>query len=101
MKIKTGDKVKVISGKARGRESKVSAAWPSSGRVLVEGVNIIKRHVKPSARYKDGGIIEITKPIAVSTVMLVCPKCQQSARIGYKVGGNKKFRVCKKCGETL
>lgn len=101
MKIKKGDKVKIISGKARGRESTVSVVLPRKGRIVVEGVNIVKRHVKPSARYKEGGIVEITKPIDVSSVMLVCPKCQQATRIGYKVGGNKKFRICKKCGGTL
>lgn len=101
MRIKKGDKVKVISGKARGRESTVSAVLATKGQVLVEGVNVVKRHVKPSARYKEGGIVEITKPVNVSTVMLICPKCQQATRIGYKVGGDKKFRICKKCGGTV
>lgn len=100
MKIKTKDKVKVISGKFKGATGAVLKMFNKSERVLVEGVNIVKKHQKPS-QGKEGGIIELTKPIAISSVSIICPKCQKPARIGYKMNGAKKSRVCKRCDQEF
>lgn len=108
MKIHIGDTVKVLSGKDRGKTGKVEKALPREGKVVVSGVNIVKKHVRPG-RGKEGGIVEKTLPIDVSNVMLLCPQCGQLARVGYKVdgstslttGGEKKWRVCKKCGSVI
>jgi len=101
MKIRQGDKVKIISGKARGHEGAVRKILSPEGQVVVEGVNVVKRHVRPSQQHREGGIVEITKPIAVANAMLICPKCSQPTRIGFKISGGKKYRVCKKCSATL
>ncbi|PIS21281.1 50S ribosomal protein L24 [candidate division WWE3 bacterium CG_4_10_14_0_2_um_filter_42_7] len=100
MKIKTKDKVKVISGKFKGATGTVLKMFNKSDRVLVEGVNIVKKHQKPVSG-KEGGIIEVAKPIAVSSVSLICPKCQKPARVGYKLDGAKKRRICKRCNQEF
>ncbi|MDP2874070.1 MAG: 50S ribosomal protein L24 [bacterium] len=97
MKIHTGDKVKVISGKEKGKDTVVKLALPKENKVVAEGVNVAKKHVKPSARNKQGGIVEITRPLPVSRVMLLCPKCNQPTRVGLRLEGGKRYRVCKKC----
>jgi len=101
-KIKKGDKVGIIAGKERGKEGKVLHLFPKEGRVLVQGLNFIKRHTKPRGEGKPSGIIEREGPLAISNVILLCPRCNQPTRIGYKVvEKGKKLRVCKKCGETI
>jgi len=101
MRIHSGDTVKIISGKDRGRTGKVGKVFTEKRRVLVAGVNVVKRHVRPTPQYPDGGIIEKSLPIDVSNVMLVCPECGESVRVGYKFEGDKKCRVCKKCGAEI
>jgi large subunit ribosomal protein L24 len=101
MKIRKNDKVKVILGKDAGKTGKVLMVLKERGKVVVEGVNIVKRHVKPGAVSKEGGIIKIEKPITVSNVMLVCEKCGKPVRIGISTVGSKKYRICKKCGEVF
>lgn len=101
MKIKSGDKIKIISGKARGKTGKVEKAFPKKGKVLVPGVNVVKKHVRPSDDHPEGGFVEKSLPIDVSNVMLVCPECGKQTRVGYKVQGGKKWRRCKKCGEVM
>jgi large subunit ribosomal protein L24 len=101
MKIRKDDKVKIIKGKDAGRQGKVLVVTPETNRVLVEGINIAKRHVKPGAVSKEGGILSIERSISISNVMLVCPKCSAPSRVGFSVADGKKFRVCKKCGEKL
>lgn len=96
MKIRKGDKVKVISGKNKGKESSVSGVQPKKEKVLVEGVNIVSRHLKKGRR-ESGGIVKVIRPIHISNVMVVCPKCNKPARIGYKLVDGKKYRFCKKC----
>ncbi len=100
MKIRSGDTVKVISGKDRDKTGKVEKTFPASGRVLVSGVNMVKKHVKPR-RGSEGGIVEKSLPIAISNVMLLCPQCGEAARVGYKFAGEKKQRFCKKCGAVV
>ncbi len=102
MRIKKGDTVKVIRGKNAGKESTVQEVFPKEGRVLVEGVNVYKKHQKPRGEKIPGGIIEITKPLRVENLKLVCPKCKQAVRVGYRIEKDqKKYRFCKKCQELI
>jgi large subunit ribosomal protein L24 len=100
--IKKNDTVLVISGDDRGKRGRVLTVDPKKNRLIVEGVNIIKKHMKPSRKYTQGGIIEKEAPINRSNAMLICPKCDKPTRIGNKVLENgKKVRLCKKCGEVI
>ena len=106
MNIKKNDTVKVIAGNYKGKIGKVLKVFREVERVLVEGVNIVKKHVRKSPKYPQGGIIEMEAPIHVSNVMLVCPKCGQATRVGHATltsadGKRSKMRVCKKCGEMF
>ena len=101
MKIKKGDKVKVISGKDRGKISTVLKVLLSANKIVVEKVNIVKRHVKPGTVSKEGGIVSVEKAIDVSNVMYYEEKRKQTTRIGYKIIDGKKYRVSKKSGEIL
>ncbi len=102
MHVKKGDMVVVISGKDKGKKGKVLTAIPKQNRVIVEGVNMLTKHKKPSAKVQQGGIIHQEGSIDVSNVMLFCNKDKQGVRVGYKAleNGNK-VRVCTKCGEVL
>ena len=102
MQIKSGDTVMVISGADAGKKGKVQKAFPETGRVIVEGVNIVKKHQKPRGQGVPGGIVKVEAAIDASNVMLVCPKCKKGVRVGYSVLENgTKVRVCKKCGASL
>ena len=101
MKIRKGDRVKVIAGKDKGAESEVMRALPSSHKVVVEKVAIAKKHQRPTQSNQQGGIMEIEMPIDVSNVMLICPKCKKATRVGTRRDGAKKVRICKKCGEDI
>ena len=99
MNVKTGDKVVVLSGKDKGKEGLVIRALPAEGKVLVEGVAVVKKAVRPSAQNQQGGFVEKEAAIDVSNVMLVCPKCGKPTRVGHDVNDKgDKVRVCKKCG---
>lgn len=100
MKIKKNDTVQILLGKDRGRTGKVQAVLGKKGRVLVEGVNVYKRHIRKMGG-REGGILDINKPVDISNVALVCPVCKQTTRAGYKRNGETKVRICKKCGEEL
>lgn len=101
MNVKKGDKVMVITGKDKGKTGVVLAAFPKKDRVLVEGVNIVKKHSKPSQVNPQGGIISQEAPIHVSNVMLLDPKSNEPTRVGFKTVDGKKVRVAVKSGETL
>ena len=101
MKIKTGDKVIVLSGKDKGKTGKVISADPKNGKVIVEGVSVATKHQKPKKKGQDGGIMKVETPVYVSKVQLVCPKCDKGVRVGYKYGADKKLRVCRKCGAEI
>lgn len=101
MYVKKGDKVKVISGKDRNKEGIVLAVFPKKDRVIVEGVNMIKKHQKPNAAQPQGGIVEKEAPIHASNVMLIDPSTGAQTRVGYQVIDGKKVRVAKKSGELL
>lgn len=102
MRVKTGDKVVVIAGKDKAKSGRVLKVFPKEQRVLVEGVNIVKRHSKPSAANPDGGILEKEASIHVSNVAIVDPKTGGATRVGFKfLEDGKKVRYAKKSGETL
>lgn len=104
MKIKVGDTVVLLTGdkKYRGKKGKILEVSPKEGKVIVEGLNIVKKHVKPRKAGDPSGIIETESAIYASKVQVVCPKCGKPTRIGYKIyEDGKKDRVCKKCGETF
>ena len=100
--VKKDDNVIVISGKDKGKKGRVIAAYPRENRVLVEGVNLVKKHTRPNANNPQGGIIEQEAPIHASNVMHVDPKSGKATRIGYKVLDNgKKVRIAKKSGQEI
>ena len=98
--VKTGDEVIVIQGKDRGKKGKVLQVSPSEGKVIVENVNIVSKHVKPRKLGEPGGIIKAESALYADKVQLICPKCGQPTRVGHVIENGKKFRVCKKasCG---
>ena len=99
--VKKGDTVQVLSGKDKGKEGKILTALPKKGKVIVEGVNKVKRHNKPSQTNPQGGIVTKEAAISSSKVMVVCPKCKKPTRIAHKVENGKSVRACKHCGEVL
>lgn len=100
--VKTGDTVLVIAGKSKGKKGKVVSVQPEKSRVIIEGVNVVKRHTKPTQKMPQGGIVEKEAPIHSSNVMLYCNKCNSPTRINKKLlEDGKKTRVCKECGEVL
>ncbi|HLR09162.1 MAG TPA: 50S ribosomal protein L24 [Bacillota bacterium] len=101
MHVKKGDKVKVISGKDRGKQGTILEAFPKKERVLVEGVNMIKKHAKPSQENPQGGILNQEAPIHVSNVMPIDPKTGEPTRVGYEIKNGKKVRIAKKSGAAL
>jgi large subunit ribosomal protein L24 len=101
LNVHRGDRVKVITGKDKGKEGKVLRAFPEKQRVVVEGVNKIKKHTRPTQKHPQGGILEIEGTIHSSNVMLVCPSCAEPTRVGYKREGGVRLRVCKKCGKQV
>ena len=102
MKIKTGDTVIVIAGKDKGKKGAVVTAFPKTGKVIVEGVNLVTKHQKPRGQGMPGGIIHKEAAIDASNVMLVCQKCGKPARFGWKVNSDgSKVRICKKCNEQI
>ena len=101
MKIKKDDKVIVLSGKDKGKQGKVMIADPKAMKVVVEGVNVATKHQKAQKQGQEGGIIKVETPIYACKVQLVCPKCGKATRVAHKVTGDKKVRVCKKCGAEI
>ena len=101
LNIKTSDTVVVISGEDKKKQGKVLAVNPDTGRIFVQNVNMVTCHVKPRRQGEPGGRIQKEGSIHVSNVMLVCPKCHKPTRVGKKIDGDKKYRVCKKCGKKI
>lgn len=100
--VRRGDTVAVIAGRERGKRGKVLRVLRDSGRVLVEHVNMIKKHQRPTQKLRQGGIIEREGPLALSNVLLVCAACGKASRAGIKVlTDGRKVRVCKRCGESM
>ena len=100
--VKTGDTVVVLSGKDKGKQGKIMAVSPKEKKVIIEGVNIVSKHVKPKRAGQEGGIVKAEAAMYASKVQIVCSRCNKATRIGHKILDDKsKIRVCKKCGETL
>lgn len=99
--VKKGDKVIVISGKSKGHIGNVVMTSPSEGKVIVEGANIVTKHVKPRKQGDQGGIVKAEGALYACKVMHYCDKCQQGVRTSMKIDGDKKVRVCAKCGAEL
>ena len=102
MKIRKGDNVLIITGKDNGKKGKVRKALPRKKAVIVEGLNLIKRHSRTGGQAKQGGIIEMEAPLDISNVMLICSKCSKPARVGFKLlPDGKKVRICKASNEAI
>ena len=101
MKIKKGDNVKILSGKDRGKTGKVSRVLPDAGKALVDGLNLVKKHIRPRKQGEKGQRVSVPAAIDVSNLMLVCSKCSKATRVGFKVSEKSKFRICKKCGSEI
>ena len=101
MNVKKGDTVVVLSGKDKGKKGKVQRTVPSEAKVVVEGINMVTCHTKPRRQGEEGGIVCREAALYASKVQVVCPKCGKATRVGHKVEGGKKTRVCKKCGAEL
>ena len=101
-RIRKGDFVQVIKGKDRGKKGRVIKVFPEEGRILVEGVNFVHKHTRPKAVDKQGGIIQMEKPVSYSNVMFFCMKCSKPARLGIKIlQDGTKTRYCKRCNEIV
>ncbi|MFC1994060.1 50S ribosomal protein L24 [Chloroflexota bacterium] len=102
MKIRKNDEVMVATGADRGKKGKVHRTYPPENRILVEGIHVTKRHMKPKGNTKQAGIVELESPINVSKVMLICTKCHQPTRVGFRILQDRsKVRICKKCSEVI
>jgi large subunit ribosomal protein L24 len=102
LKIKKGDRVRVLTGKDRGKTGEVIRSIPEASKVIVEGVNIAKKHQRATSATMQGGIIDKDMPIPVANVALICPNCGKPTRVGYKIDGDgTKVRVCKKCSGEM
>jgi len=102
MKIRKDDTVLVIAGKDKGKKGKVRFAYPRDKRVLIEGINFIKKHTRPVHQARQAGIIQREAPINVSNVVLLCGKCNKPTRVGYRfLEGEKKVRICRVCNEVI
>ncbi len=101
MKIKKGDNVKILSGNDKDKTGEVLEVIPKKNKIVVKGVNVRKKHVKPRKQGDEGGIISVECPIDSSKANVVCAKCGKATKIGYQGEKGEKVRICKKCGEKL
>ena len=101
MKIKKGDNVLIISGKDKGRTAKVLKAIPKDLKLLIEGINLKKKHVRPKRDGEKGQVVSIPAPMNASNVKIICPRCGKAVRVGYKIEGDNKKRICKKCKQEI
>jgi len=101
MKLKKGDNVLIIAGKDKGRTGKITRAIPKELKILVEGINLKKKHVRPKKQGEKGQIVEVPAAIDASDVKIICPKCGKVTRVGYKIDKDIKKRICKKCNQEI
>lgn len=101
MRIKKGDTVKILSGNDKDKTGEVLEVSPKTGKILVKGVNIRKKHIKPRKQGEEGGIISVECSIDSSKANVVCPKCNKATKVGFEIKKDEKNRVCKKCGAKL
>ncbi len=101
MKIQKGDKVRVMKGKDRGKEGIVERVYEKQGKIIVQGINLAKRHVRKNEQLPEGGIVDIPRPLQVSNVMILCSKCKKPVRVQYKLEKDQKIRVCAQCDAQI
>lgn len=104
MRIRKGDTVLLTAGKDKNKKGKVIQVLPKEGKLVIEGINIVKKHVRPKRSGEKGQRVEVPRALSLSNIKLVCPKCKKSTRVGYKIvskGREKRIRVCKKCGQEI
>lgn len=101
MKVKKNDTVLVLTGKDAGKTAKVLVALPKENKVVVDGINVQKKHKKARSAQEVSSIVNQSGPISASNVLVICPSCNKATRVAYKLEGDKKVRVCKKCGAVL
>ncbi|HOX40891.1 MAG TPA: 50S ribosomal protein L24 [bacterium] len=101
MKLKKNDNVMVLTGKDRGKSGVIERVFPEQDKLIVKGVGLVKKHVKPSQKNPKGGIIDINMKVNNSNVMIICPSCGKPTKIGLKVSDKVKQRICKRCGQSL
>jgi len=97
MKIKKDDQILIIAGKDKGRKGKVLESFPKEGKLIVEGMNMRKKHIKPKKSGEKGQVVNLPTAINISNIKLICKNCGKAVRIEYKIEGKKKYRICKKC----
>lgn len=100
-RLKTGDNVRVLRGRDRGKKGKIMAILPREGRVLVEGINMVKRHVRAKKQGQKGQRVSVSAPLPVGSVQLVCPQCKKSTRLGMSRVNEQRQRMCKKCQAVI
>jgi len=101
MKIKKGDKVKIVAGKNKGKEGIIEKVYNRQNTVLILGVNVYKKHIRKNEKMPQGGVVEVPRPLNIAKIMFICPKCKGVGRVGYVVEKNKKVRICKKCKSVV
>ncbi len=101
MKIKKGDTIKIIVGKDKGKTGKVLKVLPKKNKVLIDGLNLYKKHVRPKRQGEKGEIVSVPRPLDISSVILICSACGKGVKVGYRLDGETKIRVCKKCGAAI
>ena len=103
MNVRKGDTIQVITGKYKQKQGEVKSVNPEKNKIVVEGINVVKRHVKARTQVRQAGIIEVEAPIHVSNVMIVCPRCKEPVRVGHRLENDEKVRFCKnpQCGATI
>lgn len=101
MKLLKGDNVVMLGGKDRGKKAKILAVMPKSGKVVLEGLNMIKRHTKPRKQGQSGQIINKERAVSAGSVAIVCKACGKATRVGYRIDGDIKARICKKCKSAV
>jgi large subunit ribosomal protein L24 len=101
MKVKKGDNVLITAGKDKGRTGKIMKAFPRELKILVEGINLKKKHVRPKREGEKGQVVEIPAVLDISNIKIICPKCGKATRIGYALDKDVKKRICKKCKQEI
>ena len=101
MKLRKGDEVKVVIGKDKGKTGKIEKVMPKENKILIQNINLYKRHLKARSQREPSEIKTLVKPLSISNVRLICPKCHLPTRVGYVTEGDKKQRICRKCKQVI
>lgn len=101
MRIHKDDNVKIMTGKDRGKTGKVLKVLPQKGKILIERLNLYKKHVRPKTQEEKGQVVSVPRPIDISNIMLICQSCGRAVRVGYRVEAKNKTRICKNCGVAI